>query len=374
MAEIEAMEEEEKALQAQHDALMQQQMEEVRAEAAVRIQSLQRGKAGRERVDQRRQDLAPKPPIGSPLAGRHARLTVQTPPQGLNKASLLDGGLQSPMAQQLHHKLALIRGEIDGMQNQIVQCLARLDDDALDTVTSLNAAVDRLVNIERQVAIAIDHRQRMDAPPPVLSPAAKSVKFHDQSSPSGLSAHSGYSGGVGGSATAAPTQLAPIQAPAHNHTRAPPSGGNRSGGGYRDMEDSERGSHGGGAGGGPPTLSHRERLINFYRQQNPAMLDKVDAILAKYRGHEEVLFQKLARKYNLSAGELGQEPRPQWDGAAGGNKRRSVSDISGKNRANEVGAAQKANLRSTEQNVNARLLRNQIELENRLSNMQSRYY
>ena len=61
-------------------------------------------------------------------------------------------------------------------------------------------------------------------------------------------------------------------------------------------------------------LSHRERLIHFYRQQNPRKLGTVDAILAKYRGHEETLFQKLARKYNLSAGEL--EPRPALDGAA----------------------------------------------------------
>ena len=99
------------------------------------------------------------------------------------------------------------------------------------------------------------------------------------------------------------------------------------------------------------------------------MLDKVDAILAKYRGHEEVLFQKLARKYNLSAGDVGASDRPAWDNGSR-NKKRSVGDISGKNRANEVGAAQKANLRNTEQNVMGRLLRNQIELENRVSRMQ----
>merc|ERR1719231_866629 len=114
-------------------------------------------------------------------------------------------------------------------------------------------------------------------------------------------------------------------------------------------------------------MSHRERLIAFYRQHNPAMLDKTDAILAKYRGHEEVLFHKLARKYAVSAGD--DSAKPAWDNTRG-NKKRSISDISGKSRANEVSAQQKQSMRNTEQNVMGRLLRNQIELENRVSRMQ----
>ena len=39
----------------------------------------------------------------------------------------------------------------------------------------------------------------------------------------------------------------------------------------------------------------RERLAAFYRKHNPAMLDKCDAILAKYRGHEEVRLQPIER-------------------------------------------------------------------------------
>merc|ERR1712224_1181742 len=91
------------------------------------------------------------------------------------------------------------------------------------------------------------------------------------------------------------------------------------------------------------TLGHRERLIAFYRKHNPAMLDKTDAILAKYRGHEEVLFHKLSRKYATSTADEG-EQRSGWDNSVGNKKQRSVSDISGKNRASEVSNMQKQSL------------------------------
>jgi len=44
---------------------------------------------------------------------------------------------------------------------------------------------------------------------------------------------------------------------------------------------------------------HRDRLIEFYTEYSPSMLDKVDAILNKYAGHEDVLFNKLEKKYGV---------------------------------------------------------------------------
>lgn len=44
---------------------------------------------------------------------------------------------------------------------------------------------------------------------------------------------------------------------------------------------------------------HRDRLIEFYTEYSPSMLDKVDAILNKYAGHEDVLFNKLEKKYGI---------------------------------------------------------------------------
>ena len=41
---------------------------------------------------------------------------------------------------------------------------------------------------------------------------------------------------------------------------------------------------------------HRQRLLNFYQQKNPANVSKVDATLAKYKGQEAKLFDNLAKK------------------------------------------------------------------------------
>merc|ERR1711865_762525 len=48
---------------------------------------------------------------------------------------------------------------------------------------------------------------------------------------------------------------------------------------------------------------HRDRLIEFYTEYSPSMLDKVDAILNKYAGHEDVLFNKLEKKYGVETTE-----------------------------------------------------------------------
>jgi len=328
-------------------------VEDEQAEAAVRIQALHRGRVGRARHRQKRVDAMEErarysvpsgPPSGRP------RPIATTPPRSEHIApeERRGGGpLQSPIGQQLQHKLTTVRGEIDALQQQIVQCLTSLDDDALSTVTQLNAEVDNLVNIERQVAIAIEHRNRLDAPIPVPPPdqLAKAVRFVGDSSPA-LTAQSGRSIG----------ELAPLQGPGLN---AVPERRLRSGGSRSNWSEND---------GGPP-ISHRERLMAFYQQHNPAMLDKTDAILAKYRGHEEVLFHKLNRKYAVEPDSGDGSGKPQWDNAKG-NRKRSVSDIAGRNRADEVAAKQKQSIRNTEQNVQGRLLRNQIELENRLARMQ----
>lgn len=44
---------------------------------------------------------------------------------------------------------------------------------------------------------------------------------------------------------------------------------------------------------------YRSRLVAFYQQHNPSKLGDVDATLAKYRGSEEALFAKLAKKYKV---------------------------------------------------------------------------
>ena len=45
------------------------------------------------------------------------------------------------------------------------------------------------------------------------------------------------------------------------------------------------------------SLSHRDRLIQFYQKYNPEKVDSVDKTLASYLGKEEVLFRKLEEKY-----------------------------------------------------------------------------
>ena len=46
--------------------------------------------------------------------------------------------------------------------------------------------------------------------------------------------------------------------------------------------------------------SYRNRLVPFYRENNPSKLDTVDATLAAFQGKEDELFEKLEKKYNPS--------------------------------------------------------------------------
>jgi cyclophilin family peptidyl-prolyl cis-trans isomerase len=47
----------------------------------------------------------------------------------------------------------------------------------------------------------------------------------------------------------------------------------------------------------PGADSVRERLMEFYKKYNPTKLSSVDETLAKFKGNEEVMFQKLKQKY-----------------------------------------------------------------------------
>mmetsp|Transcript_21709 Transcript_21709/g.32944 ORF Transcript_21709/g.32944 Transcript_21709/m.32944 type:complete len:625 (-) Transcript_21709:62-1936(-) len=44
-------------------------------------------------------------------------------------------------------------------------------------------------------------------------------------------------------------------------------------------------------------LTHRQRLVEFYKKYNPEKLSSVDATLKKYEGKEEEMFAKLQKKY-----------------------------------------------------------------------------
>merc|ERR1711865_1057777 len=70
----------------------------------------------------------------------------------------------SPIMTQLSKKLSSVRVQIDDAQEQIVQALSTLDESSLNLVTDLNAKVETLVKIERQLAIAIEHRNDVQAP------------------------------------------------------------------------------------------------------------------------------------------------------------------------------------------------------------------
>jgi cyclophilin family peptidyl-prolyl cis-trans isomerase len=48
-------------------------------------------------------------------------------------------------------------------------------------------------------------------------------------------------------------------------------------------------------------LDYKARLTEFYQKHNPSKVDTVDATLAKYKGKEEDLFQKLKAKYEGSS-------------------------------------------------------------------------
>ena len=52
-------------------------------------------------------------------------------------------------------------------------------------------------------------------------------------------------------------------------------------------------------------VSHRERLVQFYKKHNPSRLFNVDYLLKKYRGRESELFSELEKKYS------GAQPRPK---------------------------------------------------------------
>ncbi|KAL3936137.1 MAG: hypothetical protein SGBAC_008482 [Bacillariaceae sp.] len=53
---------------------------------------------------------------------------------------------------------------------------------------------------------------------------------------------------------------------------------------------------------GSPNTSHKQRLVAFYKKHNPSKLDTVDTTLAKFKGKEDELFQKLETKYNKPPG------------------------------------------------------------------------
>ena len=46
--------------------------------------------------------------------------------------------------------------------------------------------------------------------------------------------------------------------------------------------------------------SEQEKVVAFYRKFNPTKLDSVPAILAKYRGREDELLEKLKKQYNVA--------------------------------------------------------------------------
>ena len=46
---------------------------------------------------------------------------------------------------------------------------------------------------------------------------------------------------------------------------------------------------------------NREKLMRFYKKYNPGKVDTVDAILRRFQGEEDAMFQKLYTKYNLDA-------------------------------------------------------------------------
>jgi len=61
--------------------------------------------------------------------------------------------------------------------------------------------------------------------------------------------------------------------------------------------------------------SHKERLVEFYKKHNPSKLDTVDTTLAKFKGKEDELFQKLEAKYNKTGGSSASPfPLPSGEG------------------------------------------------------------
>eukprot|EP00924_Labyrinthula_sp_SR-Ha-C_P002099 snap_masked-scaffold_19-processed-gene-0.6-mRNA-1 protein AED:1.00 eAED:1.00 QI:0/0/0/0/1/1/2/0/1289 len=62
------------------------------------------------------------------------------------------------------------------------------------------------------------------------------------------------------------------------------------------------GSSGFGSSGFASTgIDYRQKLVDFYTKHNPGKLSSVDSTLAKYKGKEQELFQKLEKKYGSVA-------------------------------------------------------------------------
>jgi hypothetical protein len=59
----------------------------------------------------------------------------------------------------------------------------------------------------------------------------------------------------------------------------------------------------GGFGGAPNNV--RDEVMKIYQQYNPAKLNEVPGILQKYRGREQMLLNKLRKKYNVPGGNGG---------------------------------------------------------------------
>ena len=115
-------------------------------------------------------------------------------------------------------------------------------------------------------------------------------------------------------------------------------------------------------------IPHRERLVDFYRIHNPSMLSQVDAILHKYAGHEEILFQKLTRKYSTQPSPTESSHTRQSTARSS----RSAREIAGYRRAEEVANHQSVSRRNQEATLMGQLLKNQIELESRISRKYSK--
>jgi len=112
-------------------------------------------------------------------------------------------------------------------------------------------------------------------------------------------------------------------------------------------------------------IPHRERLVDFYRIHNPSMLSQVDAILNKYAGHEEILFQKLSRKYATQSSPTDSSHSHSRQNTA--RSGRSAREIAGYRRAEEIANHQNISRRNQEAALMGQLLKNQIELESRIS-------
>lgn len=48
-----------------------------------------------------------------------------------------------------------------------------------------------------------------------------------------------------------------------------------------------------------PVIDYRQMLVDFYNKHNPSKIPKIDAILRKYKGHEDALMRRLNKQYEL---------------------------------------------------------------------------